>query len=194
MFMSFIKYLDSIVLVRCIIAVWYLLLAGCGFTYSYTNVSDNQEYWGGYQNDTVLVLLKKVFLIELDNNRSNLALTPEGNYEHKNRYYTAPVSISDYYKNRNTEKTISGRAYHIKSKVIDVIPSGTKLKCCVLKLKKEWSWYYGSGYTLYLFAEVVDGKYKGTKVDILDMSTIKSLVNKKGLREYEPDLMLISIE
>lgn len=126
------------------------------------DVTKNEKYLGEYQLGQQYELLMDVFLIQVDNWSERLVLTPEGQLPQCAGLYIAPNSVAEYYENPDSWQDVMD--------VIDVINAGTHIEC--MMVRKHGTPLWGSSTTT--FAEIKDGPYKSTIVDITDISTLSS--------------------
>jgi hypothetical protein len=135
------------------------------------DVTQKEEYWGGYKFGQRYELLMDVFLEQVKDWSDRLVLTPPGQLYQCAGLYSAPQTVSEYKENPGAWP-----------KVVDVVNAGTHIKCKMLR--KHGTLMWGSSITI--FAEVLDGPYKGQIVDIDDLST---MIDKeyRGCILDEPD-------
>lgn len=173
-----------------------LILVGCD-RLSKENVPANSELWGGYAKGTVYELKQDVFLLKVEDDREGVrhALSPEGNFDHPNRFYTAPKSIKEYkvVGRVPSDQQVTGSAYQLPTTAIEVIKGGTRIRCVGLTKYSQWTWFFGRANWTMVQGELLDGSYTGTIVDLTDLS-IRRKVDVLGeeVATYEPNPRLLS--
>ena len=172
-------------------------MSGCG-RISQEDATDNPELWGGYAHQIVYRLKRDVFLLKLDDDWKGrrYALSPEGRFKHPDRFYSVPESIEQYQRTQrklSQDEIVTGRAYQIPTTVIGVVKAGTHIRCTKLLRYYQWTWFFGEARGTMVFAEIMDGRYVGTVVDILDLSTRKTIsFRNKPITVYRPIPQLLT--
>ena len=121
------------------------------------DVTQKEEYWGGYKFGQRYELLMDVFLEQVKDWSERLVLTPPGQLHQCAGLYSAPETVSEYKENPGGWPEVVG-----------IVSAGTQLKCKMLR--KHGTLMWGSSITI--FAEILDGPYKSQIVDIEDLSTM----------------------
>lgn len=171
-----------------------LLLSGCD-RLSTENVTNSRELWGGYAHQEVYKLKQDVFLIKLDPEQGpRFALSPEGLFDHTDRFYSVPKSVQIYKQNPGqASNDVVGRSYNVPTTTIDVVKAGTRIRCSRLMKNSQWSWFFGDAEWTTIFAEILDGPHSGTLVDITDLSIRKKkMIDKSDIAIYESEKRLLT--
>lgn len=119
------------------------------------NVTQKDKYWGEYENEQIYELEMDVFLEQVDNWSKRQVLTPPGQIEQCAGLYSAPDSVAEYKEYPGKWPEVTG-----------IVNGGTQIQCKMLR--KHGTLLWGSSITV--FAEILDGPYKGEIVDIDDLS------------------------
>ena len=121
------------------------------------DITQKDQYWGGYERDQIYELVTDVFL-ELEEDWSKrLMLVPPARIERRAPLWSAPQTIAEYKSNQQNWPQVVG-----------IVNTGTRIRCT--KLRKYGSLLWGS--SIYVFAEILDGPHKGKTVDIDDISAM----------------------
>ena len=150
------------------------LLCGCSKIEG-TKLGDADQLWGGYERNAVYKLQADVFLLKLsepyENASIEFSLTPEASFRAKANVYGAPDSIRAYLEDGEASvQPSTGRGYVGTSSVAGVVASGTRIRATEAIRYRVWSWFFGAANHVVVYAEILDGEYKGARVDIQDLS------------------------
>lgn len=181
---------------RVCVCVATLMLVSCD-RLSKENVPANSELWGGYTQGAVYELKQDVFFIKVEDDREGMhhALSPEGNFDHPNRFYTVPKSIERYKAGGRvpSDELVTGSAYQLPTTTIGVIKGGTRIRCVALTKYSQWTWFFGRANWTTVQGELLDGPYAGTIVDLTDLSIRRNVeVLGEKVAIYEPNPRLLS--
>lgn len=173
-----------------------LALVSCNHV-SQEQVRVGSPLWGGYSQGAVYELKRDVFLVKLEDKTegTRYALTPEGSFDHPDRFYTAPRSIAEYKQNDGKlpeTDLVTGRAYQVPTTTLGIMTGGTGLKCTSLVKYRQWTWFFGSTSWVTPYCEIVEGSHSGMVVDTTDLS-VRATVRFKNeeVAVYHPDAHLL---
>ncbi len=121
------------------------------------DVTQKEDYWGGYEFGQRHELLMDVFIEQVKDWSDRSVLTPPSQLPQCAGLYSAPNSITEYQEKPGDWPEVVG-----------IVSAGTQLKCKMLR--KHGTLMWGSSITI--FAEILDGPYKSQIVDIDDLSTM----------------------
>jgi len=160
-----------------------ILFYGCvpGFMFTYvTDVSVQNELWGGYEKNGIYKLKYSMFLRTRENvptpNKDVLVPPKQTVKGVCNLYYSSPKTIGDYEINRGKWKDVVG-----------IVKAGTEIKCT--KILKYHTVGYGD--SIYIFAVILSGKYSNIEVEISDLSlTYRDKKTNLFLHSPNPELLI----
>lgn len=150
-----------------------------------TNVGGESKLWGQYVFKGEYELLRDVFLIRPDNDiyiykdpqrkvieksSERLALTPENSYCQNAGLYSAPNTIKEYELDPEESVKKDYKSFISVIDVVGIVRKGTKIRCIRLDKDYQLSLWFGAGTYLSYYAQIMDGPYLGSEVDIQDLS------------------------
>lgn len=155
-------------------------------------VTSNSPLWSGYSQGSIYELRQDVFLVKLEDETKGMryALSPEGSFNHPDRFYTVPKSI-DIFK-RDGDKLsesdlVTGRAYAHPTTTVAVVTTGTRIKCTSLTKFKQWTWFFGKANWVMPYGEILDGSHANVLVDMTDLSIRKKVkLENEEIAIYDP--------
>jgi hypothetical protein len=172
------------------------LVTGCNRV-STEEVAANSPLWGGYSQGSIYELKQDVFLIKLEDETKGMryALSPEGSFNHPDRFYTVPKSI-DVFKREGGKLSesdlVTGRAYAHPTTTLAVVTAGTRIKCTSLVKFKQWTWFFGKTNWVMPYGEILDGSHTNVLVDMTDLSIRKKVKPEtEEVAIYDPNLHLL---
>jgi hypothetical protein len=142
------------------------------------NVSNEEELWFGYSRNGIYQLKVDVFLRVRDTNLPSKIVLVAPREETKGLFtlhYTAPWSVKDYKDNEESWPDIIG-----------VVNAGVRIQCNNLVKYKTTAY----GNSLYIFAKILNGPFKGIEVEISDLSLVGP-EHKSGVFLNAPNLNLL---
>ena len=167
-------------------------------------IHENSRLWGEFIPKGEYELMRDVFLIRPYNKiyiykdargkvikRSSdlLALTPENSF-YQNAGYSAPNTIQEY--EQNPEESVK-KDYEYFISVIDVVGivrKGTKIRCSLLEKDYCYSLWFGPQGILSYYAQIIDGPYSGSEVDVNDLGvTIYPIKSSDIISRPDPRLL-----
>lgn len=142
------------------------------------DVSNQEQLWYGYKRDGKYRLAVNVFLRVREDvptpNKTVLVAPREKTLELCSLSYSSPYSLGDYYNNKERWSDVEG-----------VVGEGTIIQCSrMLKLSS-----LGYGSSLYIYAKIIEGPFKGIEAEISDLSISEYKLN---LYLKKPNLKLLS--
>ena len=176
-----------------ILILYYLFISD--FRLDENDVSNSEEYIGKLKLGGTYLTKKTLFIVEVEDRNSILAVTPEGRYDAVDRYYSAPYSLSSYTgtKTNYSDSFVSGRLYHLDTKVIGILNRGANILCCKLILLKSWDVWWGSTEQLHVFGKIIiNGKNEW--VELRDVFHTLTFNENLGLRTYRINGDLIKLK
>lgn len=163
-------------------------------------VTSDSPLWGGYSQGSVYELKQNVFLLKLEDKKDGArnALSPEGLFDHPNRFYTVPRTIEKYKQEggKLTEADlVVGRAYQLPTTTVEVINTGVNIRCSSLIKYEQWTWFFGKANWVTVYGEILDGSRAGTLVDLTDLSIRNSIqVQSEETAIYQPNQRLLKLK
>lgn len=174
-------------------------LIGCD-RLSKEEVTANSPLWGGYSQGSVYELKQNVFMVKLEdkNEGTRNALSPEGLFDHPDRFYTVPRSIEKYKQEGGKlaeTDLVTGRAYQLPTTIVEVINTGVSIKCTSLIKYEQWTWFFGKANWVTVYGEILEGPRAGTSVDLTDLSVRNSIqVQNEETAIYQPNPRLLKLK
>jgi len=146
-----------------------------------TQGRQNSAYWGGYSSGQKLELLRDCFVARVDDGLDGYRhiLLPQGDVWTPARLHPAPVKISYWNKGGTNEWRFPG------IDLTGVIPAGTVIEICHVKVNRGWSWWAGAHRTATVYGKIIDGEFHGLLVDMSDASVLRC----DEMREPNPILL-----
>lgn len=175
-----------------------MLITGCNRV-STEDVATNSPLWGGYSQGSVYELKQDVFLIKLEDETkgTRYALSPEGSFNHPDRFYTVPKSIEAFKQGGNKlseSDLVTGRAYAHPTTTVAVVTAGTRIKCTSLTKFRQWTWFFGKANWVMPFGEILDGSHTNVLVDMTDLSIRKKIKPEtEEVSIYDPNSHLLKV-
>ena len=128
------------------------------------DVSDHQEWWGGYKYEQKYVLLTDVFL--LSDNTKKFFLVPDKSVLRYAGIKPAHESVTDY---RNSPKKIE-QVFEdewkdtLGNKILGVVDAGTKIQCVHLEKLNGFSICWDFENDIEIYGEILDGPFTNFEV------------------------------
>ncbi|MEJ2650019.1 MAG: hypothetical protein P8016_16615 [Sedimentisphaerales bacterium] len=135
------------------------------------DVSNDEKAWFPYSTKNVYVTREAIFLIKVDSGLEpeRLALVPPSDSKRGSGFYSSPKSIQDYNENPN-EACRSNLGEEFRINVIGIVEIGTEFIPVKVKRNSGWNIWFGNHTYDTRYGKIVSGQYKGTIVDIEDVS------------------------
>ena len=184
---------------HCCLALLLVLgsLGGCS-TIDKVELADGDARWGGYSRNTLYEIQHDVFLLKLSEPYGkapvNLSLTPEASFRAKPSVYGAPNSVRQYLVHGDERVSpSSGRKYLGTSTVKGIVRAGTRILVLEAVDYSKWNWFFGGVSRVVVYADILSGEFKGSRVDIQDLSSEEyfNTQDAGGLTVLRPDSGLI---
>ena len=179
------------------LALVAILVAGCSVVDD-VPLDDQDGRWAGYARSRTYVTLEDVFLLRISDPDGgapvNFSLTPEASFRAWSSEYGAPDSVRRYLEEGDADvRPSTGAGYRGRSTVEGVVTSGTKIVVVKAVEYHQWHWFFGGVSWVVVYADILDGEFKGLRVDIQDMSTHEYIDTDDagGLTLLNPDKNLL---
>lgn len=164
-------------------------LIGCELN---SDVSGQTHLWGGYERDKIYRINFDVFLMQNPSlawfSGEEALVPPSGVKMPSAGKYTAPYSVHFYRTGKHLPNEI-GRYPSLskshdfgpdqfivdwtQSKVLGVVEKGTRLRASSVKMKRQWSPFYGFTSIVSVFGEIIDGEFAGLEANLSGLSSMK---------------------
>lgn len=136
------------------------------------DVSKRQEAWGLFHAGSTYSLIQDVFLIRVDSGLepSRLALVPPSTADRGSGFYSSPQSVAEYEKDPVASTHIAYEYFTNIIEVVGIIRQGTQFTPRSVKRNSGWNLWFGSHTDDTIYGEILTGAFKGTVVDLGDVS------------------------
>ena len=166
---GYIKLSFTMKAIKLFIIIAILFLCGC--INSKHDVSKDQKSWFPYSTENVYVIREEMFLIMVDSGLEpeRLTLVPPSDPNRRSGFYSSPKSIQEYIENPN-KACQSNLGEEFRIKVIGTVKRGTEFVPAKITRNSGWNIWFGDHTHDTRYGKITIGKYKGTIVDIEDVS------------------------